>query len=97
MLITKFSLPENTPPEKYIYDMLISIDSDCEVSECAKFIQNVNDSHDWLNKIIDQMNQPREIVLRDIIDLVAEHPDWDKYTQNVRNKLQEKANLLNLN
>ena len=96
-IITEFSLPENTPPEKYIYDMLISIDSDCEVLECAKFIQNVNDSHDWLNKIIEQMNQPREIVLQEIVALISEHPDWSKYTQNVRDKLQEKANLLNLN
>lgn len=95
--IAEFSLPENTPPEKYIYDMLISIDSVSEVLECAKLIQNVNDSHEWLNKIIDQMNQPREIVLREIIDLISEHPDWSKYTQNIRNKLQEKANLLNLN
>lgn len=95
-IITELSLPENTPPEKYIFDMLVSLDSESEISECAKFVQNVNDSHDWLNQIIQQMNQNRNIVLRDIVELVAEHSDWEKYTQKVRDQLQKKARLLNL-
>lgn len=95
-MMTEFSLPDNTPPEKYIFDMLISMDSESEILGCVRFVQNVNNSHDWLNKIIDQMNQSREIILRDMIELVSEHPDWCKYTQKVRDKLQEKATMLKL-
>lgn len=95
-MMTEFSLPDNTPPEKYIFDMLISMDSESEILDCARFVQNVNNSHDWLNKIIDQMNQSREIILRDIVELVSEHPDWCKYTQKVRDKLHEKATILKL-
>lgn len=95
-IITELSLPENTPPEKYIFDMLTSLDSESEILECAKFVQNVNDSHDFLNQIVEQMNQNRGIVLRDIVEIVAEHTDWEKYTQKVRDILQEKANLFNL-
>ncbi len=94
--MSELVLPENTPPEKYIFDMLVSIDSDSEISECAKFVQNVSDSHEWLNKIIEQMNQNREIVLRDIVEIVSEHTDWCRYTQNVREMLKEKATLLKL-
>lgn len=95
-MMTELSLPDNTPPEKHIFDMLISMDSESEILECARFVNNVNNSHDWLNKIIEQMNQSREIVLRDIIELVSEHPDWCKYTQKVRDKIHEKASLLKL-
>lgn len=95
-MMTELSLPDNTPPEKHIFDMLISMDSESEILECARFVNNVNNSHDWLNKIIEQMNQNREIVLRDIIELVSEHPDWCKYTQKVRDKIHEKASLLKL-
>ena len=95
-MMTELSLPDNTPPEKHMFDMLISMDSESEILECARFVNNVNNSHDWLNKIIEQMNQSREIVLRDIIELVSEHPDWCKYTQKVRDKIHEKASLLKL-
>jgi len=95
-IITELSLPEDTPPEKYIFDMLISLDSESEMLECANFVKNVSDSHDFLNQIVEQMNQNREIVLRDIVELVAEHTDWEGYTQKVRDRLQEKARLLNL-
>lgn len=35
-MITQFVLPEDTPPEKYIYDLLLDLDDETELTECAK-------------------------------------------------------------
>ena len=67
-----FVLPEDTSPEKYIYDLLLDLDDETELTECAKQIMSVNNSHEWLNQIIERMHQDRVIVLFQIIQDVAE-------------------------
>lgn len=96
-MITQFVLPEDTPPEKYIYDLLLDLDSETELTECAKQIMSVNDSHEWLNKIIERMHQDRVIVLFQIIQDVAESEKWANYIAPIRNWLIGKRNELNLN
>ncbi len=93
-LITQFVLPDNASPEKFIYDMLIDSNYNDEITEYAKQIKSVTNSHDWLDEIVKRINQERNITLYQIIDNVTEHKNWENYISNVRNWLLEKKNSL---
>ena len=54
------------------------------------------DSHDWLNQIVERMNQDRKIVLLKIIEQAAESDKWSTYVERVRRWLIEQAKVLNL-
>ena len=95
-LITQFSLPERSCPEKFIYDLLLDVDGADEVTDCAKQVTGVVDSHDWLNQIVERMNQDRKIVLHKIIKQAAESNKWPAYVEQVRSWLIKRAKALNL-
>ena len=95
-LITQFSLPEGNCPEKFIYDLLLDVDGADEATDCAKQVTGVVDSHDWLNQIVERMNQDRKIVLLKIIEQAAESDKWSTYVERVRRWLIEQAKVLNL-
>ena len=95
-LITQFSLPEGNCPEKFIYDLLLDVDGADEATDCAKQVTGVVDSHDWLNQIVERMNQDRKIVLLKIIEQAAESDKWSTYVERVRRWLIEQAKALNL-
>lgn len=95
-LITQFSLPEGNCPEKFIYDLLLDVDGADEVTDCAKQVTGVVDSHDWLNQIVERMNQDRKNVLLKIIEQAAESDKWSTYVERVRRWLIEQAKALNL-
>ena len=95
-LITQFSLPEGACPEKFIYDLLLDVDGADEVTDCAKQITAVADSHDWLDQIVERMNQNRSIVLLKIIEQAAESDKWPAYVAQVRSWLIEQARALDL-
>ena len=59
-------------------------------------VTGVVDSHDWLNQIVERMNQDRKIVLLKIIEQAAESDKWSTYVERVRRWLIEQAKVLNL-
>lgn len=95
-IITQFTLPQKTSPEKFIHDMLIDMGDSVEIISCAKQITSVKNSHDWLDEIIRRMNKDRKLVLYQIISIVSEHENWESYVENVRNWLIERRDELKL-
>lgn len=95
-MIKQFHLPENTAPEKHIFDMLIQMDSSNEIVGHAKRLKAVRDSHEWLDELTDRMGQSEEWTLSHIMDIVAENPGWEDYIQEVRDWLVEKRGELEL-
>lgn len=66
------------------------------MTDCAKQVTGVVDSHDWLNQIVERMNQDRKNVLLKIIEQAAESDKWSTYVERVRRWLIEQAKALNL-
>ncbi len=95
-IINELVLPIGIQPEKHIYDMLVEMDQDLEIVKCAKRINAVRDSHQWLDKIVDELQQSEDIVLYQIIELVSEHHGWSDYVKNVREWFINKREMLNL-
>lgn len=88
-IIVQFELPKNTPPEEYIHSMLVAMDSEEECVTCAKKIRNVNNSHEWIGKIEEQMGTGK-YVYYDIMEVVAENENWLKYVENIQKWIKEK-------
>lgn len=83
-LITEFTLPENTPPEKFFYDLVIEYgDKQNELVTAAEEIQAVNDTHEWLHNIQIKLNDSESNIVRDIIDLASNSAKWKTYIQPV--------------
>jgi hypothetical protein len=73
--IKYFNLPENVKPEKYIHDIIINLDTSDndewnEIVGLAKQIIVVDDSHKYVNDIINKLDWDRGSGLSKIIDLV---------------------------
>lgn len=88
-MIVQFNLPSNTSSEKYIHSMLITMNDFQECVKCAKSIISVNDNHEWIGRIEEQMGIGKEIY-GEIMNIVSEHEEWDEYVSSVREWLMKK-------
>lgn len=88
-MIVQLNLPENTAPEKFIHSLLISMDDSEECVACAKNITSVNDTHEWITSIVEQIGIGEQIYST-IMDVISEHELWAQYISNVREWIKEK-------
>ena len=89
-MIRQLGLPEGVKPEKYIFDMLVEMDDQNELTRLARKQKAVSDSHEWIDSLVKRMGKSEEIVLYQIISLVSEHERWGNYVEEVREWLRER-------
>lgn len=94
-MIVQFNLPENTAPEKYIHSLLISMDDSHECVACAKNITSVNDNHEWIERIVEQIGIGEQIYST-IMDIVSEHESWELYVSSVYEWIKRKRDEIKL-
>ena len=94
-MIVQFNLPEKTAPEEYIHSMLVSMDDSYECVKCAKNITSVDDSHEWIERIVEQMGIGEQIYCT-IMDIVSEHELWEPYISSVYEWIKEKKEEVKL-
>lgn len=87
---------EKMAPEKYIFNMLIEMDNNSELSKMARKLKAVSDSHQWLDLIVDRLGESEEIILYKMVSLVSEHEKWADYVKDVRKWLQEKRSAIEM-
>lgn len=97
--IKSLKLPENTNPEKYIHSIIASLDTTDsnehnEIVAVAKEIIVVDDSHKYIDDIINRLDFDRSSGLSKIIDLLSCTPEWEIYVADVKNWLNSKVALL---
>ena len=95
-VIRQFTLPENTPPEKFLHSLLSTLDGAHELSVCAREVRDPADSHGWLDEIVSRMGQDRRITLHEIMERASDHIGWGPYVEELRSWLLERASVLNL-
>lgn len=95
-MIKQLALPVGLAPEKYVFDMLIEMDSQNEIVAIAKKLNAVADSHQWLDDLTSRMGQGKELILYKIINIVSQNIGWEKYIKDVRAWMIDKRKQLNL-
>ena len=94
--ILQLNLPDGEQPEKYINHILTYEikNKNSEIVTLAKSIIEPDDPHKYLDDIIDGLGDEENVGLYKVIDELAKHPEWNSYTESVRNWLiNEKQNL----
>lgn len=71
-------------------------DQNTEIVSLAKSIIEPDDSHKYLDDIIDGLGDEDNVGLYKIIEELAKHPEWKSYTESVRNWLINEKNKLGL-
>jgi len=67
-----------------------------EIVALAKSIIEPDDSHKYLDDIIDGLGDEESIGLYKVIEELSKHPEWKSYTKSVRNWLINEKNNLSL-
>lgn len=90
-LITQLCIPEGKTPDEYICEVLQKSEGENEIVECARSILGVADKHEYINRIVDSIGEPRNVGLFRIIDEMSKNTDtWNVMTKDVEDWLQKK-------
>ena len=93
-IICQFNLPENTAPEKFLYDLLLKYGNPCnEVVIAASEINAVSDSHQWIYDIRKKLDDSEENIVRDISEIISQNDNWDNYILDIYNWLIERKDI----
>ena len=97
--IKSLKLPEKYKPEFYIHSIITKLDTNCnseqnEIIEVAKQIVVVDDSHKYVDEIIDRLDLDRSSGLSKIIYLLSSTEEWEDYVVDVKNWLKSKVELV---
>ena len=94
--IKQFILPPDVAPEEHVWSILSRENPDAhfpnnrEIIELSQQVYSVDDTHDYLNQIIQLAGYERSIGLLRIVDAFSSTLEWDDYTSEVRSWLEER-------
>lgn len=96
-VISQYHLPADSKPEPFLYDILCNLadfqdPESQEIINVARDIHVADESHKYIDDIIDRLGLDRSVGLNKIIDLVSTTEYWEEYTRDVRNWLSAKIN-----
>ncbi|WP_067522856.1 AAA family ATPase [Endozoicomonas ascidiicola] len=97
--IKQFILPENEKPEKYIHSLICDLEhSDNEefneIIDVANEIIVTDDSHKYIDDIIDRLGWDKSTGLSKIIDILSTSDTWSQYVEPIHSWLEAKASSI---
>lgn len=92
-LIMQYTLPEKVGPEEFLHDLVVRRgNADTEVVEIAQSIITVDEKHNWVNSIVEQMGMDEESVVMQLIKSVEHTDEWKNYVKPIENWLLLRKN-----
>lgn len=92
-IIMDFQLPEGKSPEEFLHGLPIKYgDSDNELVIAASEIKGVRNSHEWLYRIREKLNDDESNIVRDIIDIIWDSEEFQNYIKPVCEWLKARKN-----
>lgn len=101
--IVQFTLEENCKPEKFLHEIILSLSvqfnqedqEDQEIIKAAKDIIVRDNSHKYIDDLIERMDYIKAVGLQKIIDLVSQSDQWEVFIQEIKKWLEsKKENIL---
>lgn len=89
-IIKQFDLPEGKAPEEFIHDLLIHQNATNEVVICAKEIEEVKDTHQYVKYIQDRLNMGKN-EYGPIIEAVEKTTEWKKYIKPIKDWINKRV------
>ena len=79
-VITQFSLPIDTSPERFLYSLIINnMPHDSEIYKAAQDLKAVNDSHEWISNISKNIEMPINMLVSEIVNKVYLTEGFQQY------------------
>ncbi|WP_280552851.1 AAA family ATPase [Halomonas sp. 25-S5] len=93
--IKQYRLPENIKPEPFLHGVICKIGNvknaeHQEIIAAANDICVADESHRYIDDIIEKLGFDRQVGLSKIVDLVSTTPDWEEYVADIYEWLQNK-------
>lgn len=97
--IKQYRLPGGSKPEPFLHHIISVIHGDLtaeqqEIVDAANDIHVADESHKYIDDIINRLGLERSVGLNKIIDLVATTDIWQDYTMDIREWLQNNVTPL---
>jgi AAA15 family ATPase/GTPase len=93
--IVQFNIPEGYAPEAYIHTLINELKINNEIVDTAKEIQNVENTHKYVDEIIERIGyKNKEVGLSKIIDIVSMHESWEDFISPIKSWLITRVNQL---
>jgi hypothetical protein len=95
-VINQFILPEGLAPEKYIHSIISALqhtenEEFNEIIDAAREIVVVDNSHKYIDDIIERLGWDKSEGLTKVIDLASTSERWEHYVEPVKTWLESKA------
>lgn len=94
-VINQYQLPQNLKPEPFLHEIIKNITEPKsiehqEIINAANDIHVADESHKYIDDIIERLGLQRNVGLNKIIDLVSSTNEWKNYTVDIRSWLEQK-------
>ncbi|MFK3865945.1 hypothetical protein [Pseudoalteromonas rhizosphaerae] len=94
-VIKQYELPIGSKPETYLHGIICNIGKSDneefqEIIDAANDIIVADESHKYINEIIERLGLERKVGLSKIIDLVATTEEWNEYIAEIKAWISDK-------
>ena len=88
-MISEFSLPDDTSPEKFLHDIIMRCFPDYnEIYDAANEIQAVGDSHEWVSGICDRLGVELSSLIQDVFTFASEDEEFIRYIHTIEDWIE---------
>lgn len=81
--ISQYALPTGKSPEKFMYDLLLTVPDDNEITRIAREIRAVGDNHRYIGYICEQLQENVGSVIAQIIPMIESKKEWQEYVESI--------------
>lgn len=94
-VIRQYRLPVNTKPEPFLHGIIRNMENVTnteyqEIIDAANDIHVADESHKYIDDIIERLGFDRNVGLSKIVDLISTAPEWVDYVVDIHEWLQNK-------
>jgi hypothetical protein len=94
-VIRQYRLPVNTKPEPFLHGIIRNMENVTnteyqEIIDAATDIHVADESHKYIDDIIERLGFDRNVGLSKIVDLISTAPEWVDYVADIHEWLQNK-------
>lgn len=92
-IIKQYDLPNDVSPEGYLYKLIGQSMENNEIIEIARRINAVEDKHEWIYRIAEEIDESSEYAYTKIVDLCSRVEGWNSYTLPIRQWLMARKDI----
>lgn len=87
--ISHYALPSKKSPEMFVYELLLKVPDDNEITRLAREVRAVEDNHLYIGYICEQLQENVDTVMSQIISMIAQKSEWQEFIAPVEKWIED--------